>query len=44
MEQGNLRTLIIVIIVLFAVYIIVKGRSRRIKKKMEDNRRFGQRK
>jgi len=25
MEQGNLRTLIIVIIVLFAVYIIVKG-------------------
>jgi len=44
MEQGNLRTLIIIVLVLFAVYVIMKGWSRRMKKKMEDNRRFGRRK
>jgi hypothetical protein len=44
MEPGNLRAIIIVVLVLFALYIIMKGRSQRVKKKMEDNRRFGRRK
>jgi preprotein translocase subunit YajC len=44
MEQGNLRTIIIVVLVLFAFYIIMKGRSQRMKKRMEDHRRFGRRK
>jgi Tfp pilus assembly protein PilX len=44
MEQGNLRAIIIVVLVLFALYIIVKARSQKIKKRMEDNRRFRRRK
>ncbi len=44
MIQGNLRTLIIVVLVLFAVYIIMKGRNQRIKKRMDENNRFGRRK
>jgi len=44
MEQGNLRAIIIVVLVLFAMYIIIKARSRQIKKRMEDNRRFRRRK
>ena len=44
MDQGNLRAIIIVVLVLFALYIIVKARSQKIKKRMEDNRRFRRRK
>jgi preprotein translocase subunit YajC len=44
MEQGNLRTIIIVVLVLFALYIIMKARSQKMKKRMEDHRRFGRRK
>jgi uncharacterized membrane protein YsdA (DUF1294 family) len=40
MEQGNLRTIIIVVLVLFALYIIMKARSRKMKRRMDDNRRF----
>jgi RsiW-degrading membrane proteinase PrsW (M82 family) len=44
MEQGNLRTIIIVVLVLFALYIIMKARSQNVKKRMEDSRRFRRRK
>ncbi len=44
MNQGNLRAIIIVVLVLFALYIIMKARSQRMKKRMEDNRRFRRRK
>jgi RsiW-degrading membrane proteinase PrsW (M82 family) len=44
MEQGNLRAITIVVLVLFALYIILKARSQKIKKRMEDNRRFRRRK
>jgi hypothetical protein len=44
MDQGNLRAIIIVVLVLFALYIIMKARSQRMKKRMEDNRRFRRRK
>ena len=44
MEQGNLRAIIIVVLVLFALYIIMKARSQKMKKRMEDNRRFRRRK
>ena len=44
MEQGNLRTIIIIVLVLFALYIIMKARNQKIKKRMEDNRRFRRRK
>jgi Tfp pilus assembly protein PilX len=40
MNQGNLRAIIIVVLVLFALYIIMKARSRKMKERMEDNRRF----
>jgi len=43
-EQGNLRTIIIIVLVLFALYIIMKARSRKVKERMEDNKRFHQRK
>jgi len=39
-SPGNLRTIIIIVLVLFAIYIIMKGRSQKMKKRMEDNRRF----
>jgi membrane protein DedA with SNARE-associated domain len=44
MEQHDLRILVIVVLVLFVVYIIIKVWSQRMKKKMEENRRFGRRK
>ncbi|MFZ0473288.1 MAG: hypothetical protein WAL94_11790 [Bacteroidales bacterium] len=44
MNQGNLRAIIIVVLVLFALYIIMKARSQRMKQRMEDNRRFRRRK
>jgi hypothetical protein len=43
-NQGNLRAIIVVVLVLFALYIIMKARSQRMKKRMEDNRRFRRRK
>jgi flagellar biogenesis protein FliO len=44
MNQGNLRAIIIVALVLFALYIIMKARSQKLKKRMDDNRRFRRRK
>jgi len=43
MEQGNLRAIVIVVLVLFGLYIIMKARSRKMKERMEDNRRFRRR-
>ena len=44
MEKGSFTTLIIIILVLFLVYLLMKSRTAKIKKRMDDERRFGRRK
>lgn len=44
MEKRSLTTLIVIILILFLVYLVMKSRTAKIKKRMDDERRFGRRK
>lgn len=43
-EKRSLTTLIVIILILFLVYLVMKSRTAKIKKRMDDERRFGRRK
>jgi len=43
MTEGNLLPLIVLVFVLFAIYIIAKGRHEKRKRDMKERRRFGRR-